>query len=97
MSGRKYPVMWEGPDGWCDWIAPIPGYRFMCCDCGLVHEMEFRIVKQVGPEDKSGTWPSRKPREKRLRVAFRARRDKRATAGRRSRRSVNAQYSERKP
>lgn len=81
--GRKYPKMIEREDGWCDWAAPIPGYRMMCCDCGLVHEMEFRIVQQTGPQGADGTWPSRKPRAGGLRVVFRARRDKRATAARR--------------
>ena len=28
------------------WVTPIPkGYRFICCDCGLTHEMDFRIHK----------------------------------------------------
>ena len=31
-------------DGWSGWIYPImEGYKFCCCDCGLVHEMEFRV------------------------------------------------------
>jgi len=30
-------------DGWCDWIHPLPGYKMACCDCGLVHNMQFRI------------------------------------------------------
>jgi len=29
--------------GWSDWIHPLPGYRMACCDCGLVHNLEFRI------------------------------------------------------
>ena len=34
----------EGDDGWSRWIQPIEtGYRMSCCDCGLVHAMEFRI------------------------------------------------------
>lgn len=28
---------------WTDWIHPLPGYELECCDCGLVHEMEFAI------------------------------------------------------
>lgn len=29
-----------------EWIQPIRlGYKFSCCDCGLVHKMDFRIVK----------------------------------------------------
>lgn len=28
------------------WIQPVrKGYRMACCDCGLVHEMDFRIYK----------------------------------------------------
>ena len=25
-------------DGWTDWIHPLPGYRMVCCDCGLSHK-----------------------------------------------------------
>lgn len=42
----KYTVAVENKDGWCDWIEPIqPGYRLACCDCGLVHNFEFRVRK----------------------------------------------------
>jgi hypothetical protein len=34
----------EGPSGWTAWIQPKRrGYKFLCCDCGLVHNMDFRI------------------------------------------------------
>ncbi len=30
-----------------EWIQPIrKGYKFRCCDCGLVHNMDFRIRKR---------------------------------------------------
>lgn len=30
-----------------EWIQPISeNYRMMCCDCGLVHELDFRIHKK---------------------------------------------------
>lgn len=33
-------------DGWTDWIQPVRrGYKMCCCDCGLVHNMDFRIHK----------------------------------------------------
>jgi len=33
----KYP----SPDGW---VTPVrKGYKFMCCDCQLVHSIDFRI------------------------------------------------------
>lgn len=29
-----------------EWVQPIrKGYRLMCCDCGLVHTINFRIHK----------------------------------------------------
>ena len=62
---KQHPV---DDDGWTDWIRPLQGYRMGCCDCGLVHEMEFR----ADGED----------------VEFRARRDARATAGKRRGRKV---------
>jgi hypothetical protein len=37
------PVKVE-PDGWSEWQNPImKGYRMKCCDCGLIHEVEFRV------------------------------------------------------
>lgn len=43
-----FEVMEAGPDGWCDWVHPLPGYLMQCCDCGLVHQMEFAIVPAHG-------------------------------------------------
>lgn len=29
------------------WVSPIrKGYKMACCSCGLVHRMDFRIVKR---------------------------------------------------
>jgi hypothetical protein len=83
---RKYLAMVPVEDGWCDWSFPIPGYRMMCCDCGLVHEMEFDVVHQLGPPNKDGVWPSQPPKEENLRVMFRARRDEKETARARKKR-----------
>lgn len=31
---------------WSDWQQPImKGYRMTCCDCGLEHEVEFRVFR----------------------------------------------------
>ncbi len=36
----------DTPDDWSEWVCPDPTQYFMkCCDCGLVHEMQFNIVK----------------------------------------------------
>lgn len=37
--------------GWTDWISPIHGttkhnYKIKCCDCDLVHDMQFRVQKR---------------------------------------------------
>lgn len=31
--------------GWTEWFKPALGYRIGCCDCGLVHDMEFRMKR----------------------------------------------------
>jgi hypothetical protein len=43
MSRRAYPTEAGGADGWSDWLHPLPGYRMACCDCGLAHDMQFRV------------------------------------------------------
>ncbi len=64
------PVRYEQtyPD---EWISPVHrGYRMKCCHCGLVHSIDFKVVREG----------------KRNVVMYRARQDKRATAaGRRKR------------
>ena len=39
----RYKVMVEEEDGWTYWIRPLDPYKFRCCDCGLVHNLEFRV------------------------------------------------------
>lgn len=35
-------------DGWSWWQHPkMAGYKMQCCDCGLIHEVEFRVTKVV--------------------------------------------------
>ena len=34
----------ERAHGWTRWVQPVvKNYLMSCCDCGLVHRMEFRI------------------------------------------------------
>lgn len=28
-----------------EWVRPKPGYKMACCDCGLVHQIQFRLRK----------------------------------------------------
>ena len=38
---KKYAPL---EDGWSEWVQPnMQGYRLGCCDCGLVHNVQFRI------------------------------------------------------
>jgi hypothetical protein len=40
----KYEV--DNVKDWTPWVQPVPkNYRMACCDCGLVHNLEFRIHK----------------------------------------------------
>jgi hypothetical protein len=49
QTGEQLPVEHENEDGWSDWIHPAPGYRMQCCDCGLIHRMDFEIVAPNDP------------------------------------------------
>ena len=42
----------ENEGDWSELVCPEPTQYFMkCCDCGLVHEMQFKVVKySVGDE-----------------------------------------------
>jgi hypothetical protein len=36
----------EQPYDWSEWVCPDPkNYLMKCCDCGLVHEAEFGVVR----------------------------------------------------
>jgi hypothetical protein len=38
-----YETPEPGPDNFTPWVQPIrSGYKMQCCDCDLVHTMEFR-------------------------------------------------------
>lgn len=40
----KYQKHLVDADGWTDWFYPaMNGYKISCCDCGLVHQINFKI------------------------------------------------------
>lgn len=42
----RYKRIVETNGLWSDWIQPVrKGYKMACCDCSLVHTLDFRIVK----------------------------------------------------
>ncbi len=80
MGRRKYPPELEQEDGWTRWVPPKPeAYRFMCCDCGLVHDMQFKVGRVV--DKKAGGWVYLEDvDDPELVVQFRVRRNNRSTA-----------------
>jgi hypothetical protein len=41
----RYERHYAGANGWSRWVFPRRrGYKHACCDCGLVHQMQFRLV-----------------------------------------------------
>lgn len=48
---KRYPKQEAGADGWTDWVRPVvSGYNMECCDCGLVHTLQFRTADDGLPE-----------------------------------------------
>lgn len=44
MKAKRFLKEKEGPNGWSRWVQPVKrGYLLECCDCSLVHRMDFRI------------------------------------------------------
>lgn len=70
----------DNPGGWSDEVAPVMSrYRAACCDCDLVHDVQFRIVK-VTERFEDGSWTYEDIDDPDYRVMLRARRNNRSTA-----------------
>lgn len=54
------------------------GYKLACCDCGLVHDLEFNVLHVT--EQRGEEWDGEEMDREKYRVEFRARRDDQATA-----------------
>lgn len=40
---RKFKRISDG-----EWVAPRrKGYKMMCCDCNLVHNLDFKLIKHA--------------------------------------------------
>ena len=75
---RHERVTGNAKDGWSDWISPImKRYMMSCCDCGLVHQLRFQVVKITRYLGR-GRWRAKKVAG--FRVQLQARRHERATA-----------------
>ena len=52
-----------------EWVVPVmSGYEAMCCDCGLVHVIDFKVVRRIDIDTVKDVEDSS------LQVSFRARR-----------------------
>jgi hypothetical protein len=96
VANFKKHVAGEG--GWSEWTQPVMrGYRLACCDCCLVHDMEFKVLK-VTKQNPDGSWEAEEIDSEKYRVEFRARRNNRSTAQlRRQERARQAKQSEEDP
>lgn len=56
----------------------MDNYKLACCDCGLVHDMQLKVVRVKHLSDR--TMLVKDSRSTSLAVSFRARRNNRATA-----------------
>jgi hypothetical protein len=66
----------EGKNGWSRWVLPnMKRYHLACCDCGLVHTMQFRIIKILKTHE-NGMRSVITVNDKDLQVEFRAKRNK---------------------
>lgn len=75
----KFVTEREVEAGWSRWVQPVMrGYKLACCDCGLVHLLEFRALRRASGEVR-GEWRAEMLDQRRYRVEFRARRDARST------------------
>lgn len=44
----EFEIMLPDEEGWSDWLHPLPGFIMKCCDCGLLHELQFAIGGRTG-------------------------------------------------
>ena len=62
----------ESAEDWSEWVCPNPHkYLMKCCDCGLVHEAEFGVVRYKSETEREDCEPVNDPN---LQAVFRMRR-----------------------
>ena len=69
------PIPPATKDGWTEWQFPVhKGYLMQCCDCNLVHEVNFKVVEKVSKVKKNGDWESEPVKNGKFRVGMRMKR-----------------------
>jgi len=72
MTNEFFTHTVDQPYDWSEWVCPDPkGYLMKCCDCGLVHEAEFGVVRYRSKEEREDCEPVDDPN---LQAVFRMRR-----------------------
>lgn len=75
-----------------EWIQPrMRLYKMMCCDCGLVHRLRFRVIARIVKKTQWKVW--NKLRSFPVKVQFQCERDNRATAAARRKYKTNGTAS----
>ena len=75
----KFKRIVELEEGYSEWLQPtMSHYKMACCDCGLVHDMQFKVVRVI--QDKgNGYLEVKSTRAGTFAVHFRAKRNNRST------------------
>jgi hypothetical protein len=49
MKKLRFKNHKAGRGGWSEWVYPSTeeNYLFQCCDCGLVHELQFKTFIEL--------------------------------------------------
>lgn len=63
---------------WTGWVSPKGIYKMACCDCGLVHDLEFKVA-EILSQKKNGWWEGRDAEPGKFKTLFRVRRNDKAT------------------
>jgi hypothetical protein len=72
----------EEESGMSEWLMPeMKGYKMACCDCGLVHDIDFKVirVKKIKDFADGSSSYQRVYKRGKLQVMLRAGRNNRAT------------------
>jgi hypothetical protein len=89
----KFKKIKANIDGWSDWELPVmEGYKLGCCDCGLVHDTDFKIVWTVTDKDGDVKILHHRIVGAEQRVMFRANRNNRSTGQIRRHDGISIQY-----
>lgn len=75
----KFHQVIEQEDGWSDWEYPnMEKYKMQCCDCGLVHDIEFQAIR-ITKQNEDGSFQFEELPKDQFCVRLKAKRNNRST------------------